>query len=84
MQVFTCFRNFVDKLDKIIDTLSAQAVTLERLTITVEEHVSRTNKLEDIVLPIQREFNYMKGAILFIGFLATLAAIYEALSLWKH
>lgn len=83
----TCSANFVvdQKLDKIIDTLGTQAVTLERLTVTVEEHVSRTNKLENIVLPIQQKINYVEGALKLVGFLALLGTIAEGVASWiKH
>jgi len=69
------------KLDKIVDTLGKQAVTLERLTVTVEDHVQRSNKLEGILLPIQKKVNYAEGAFKLIGFLATLAGLIEA-ALW--
>lgn len=70
------------KIDKIVDTLGKQAVTLERLTVTVEDHVMRTNELQAIVLPMQRKFNYIEGILKFIGFIGILAAIYEAVMLW--
>ena len=72
------------KLDKISDTLSGQAVTLERLTVTVEQHTKRSDMLEAIVLPLQRKANYIEGALKLVGFLATCAAIYEAISWSIH
>ena len=73
------------KLDNIVETLGKQAVTLERLTVTVEDHVKRTNKLEEIVLPIQRKMNYIEGVFKFVGFLAVLGAIAEGVASWiKH
>lgn len=73
------------KLDKIVDTLGQQAVTLERLTVTVEDHVRRTNILEEEIKPIKKHVWMINGALKFIGLLSLLAGLAEALSVWaKH
>jgi hypothetical protein len=73
------------KLDKIVDTLGQQAVTLERLTVTVEDHVRRTNIIEEDIKPIKKHVSMVEGALKFIGFLGIIAGIAEALALWiKH
>lgn len=74
----------MDKLDKISDTLVKQEINLARLTVSVEEHVRRSNALEEIVLPIQRKINYVEGALKFIGFLGILAGIAEVFLWLKH
>lgn len=77
------------KLDKIVDTLGQQAVTLERLTVTVEEHVKRSNMQEAAIAatnkriePLEKHQWMVKGASKLIGTLALLAAIAEALAIW--
>lgn len=70
------------KLDKIVDTLGQQAITLERLTVTVEDHVRRTNILEADIAPIKRHVWMVNGALKLIGLLATFAAIAEGLAVW--
>ena len=73
------------KLDKIVDTLGQQAVTLERLTVTVEDHVRRTNILEADMAPIKRHVWMVNGALKLIGLMGLLAAIAEGLAAWlKH
>ena len=73
------------KLDKIADTLTTQAVTLERLTVTVEDHVRRTNILEEDIKPIKKHVWMVNGALKLIGVVAMLAAIVEVLVIWiKH
>ncbi len=73
------------KLDKIVDTLGQQAVTLERLTVTVEDHVRRTNILEADIAPIKRHVWMVNGALKLIGLLGILAAIAEGITSWvKH
>jgi hypothetical protein len=70
------------KLDKIVDTLGQQAVTLERLTVTVEDHVRRTNILEEDIKPIKKHVWMINGALKLIGLLGLLSAIAEGLALW--
>lgn len=73
------------KLDKIVDTLGQQAVTLERLTVTVEDHVRRTNILEEDIKPIKKHVWMVSGALKLIGLMATVAAIAEGIAICiKH
>lgn len=73
------------KLDKIVDTLGQQAITLERLTVTVEDHVRRTNILEEDIKPLKRHVWMVNGALKFTGLLGILAAIAEGITIWiKH
>lgn len=69
------------KLDKIIDVQGEQAVTLARLTVSVEEHVRRTNILEDDMGPIKDHVSMVNGALKLIGVLGILAGIAEAIIL---
>jgi len=70
------------KLDKIADTLTMQAVTLERLTVTVEDHVRRTNILEADIAPIKKHVWMVNGGLKLIGIMTMLAGIAEVLILW--
>lgn len=72
------------KLDRVSDTLSGQAVTLARNTVSLEDHVRRTNLLEARVEPLtvahQRWVGAGKafavvGAV--IGVLSSLVAVTE-------
>ncbi len=73
------------KLDKIVETLGEQAVTLGRLTVSVEEHVRRTNLLEEDIKPIKSHVAMVQGALKLVGFLSVLAAIAEGVAAWiKH
>lgn len=81
--------NIDQKLDKIVDTLGQQAVTLERLTVTVEEHVRRSNLQEAAIEatnrriePLEKHQWMVKGGVKLIGLLALLAGIGECLALW--
>ena len=68
-----------DKLDKIIDVQSNQAKTLERLTVTVEDHVRRTSILEEDVRPIKKHVAMVEGALKLIAMLGMLATILETI-----
>lgn len=72
------------KLDKISDTLTTQAITLERLTVTVEDHVRRTNILEADIVPIKKHVWMVNGALKLIGLLSMLAGIVEAFIWMRH
>lgn len=81
--------NSDQKLDKIVDTLGAQAVTLERLTVTVEEHVKRSNMQEAAIAatnkriePLEKHQWMVKGGVKLIGLMALLAGIAEGLAIW--
>lgn len=69
-------------LAKIDDRQDSQASTLVRLTTTVEDHVRRTNLLEEDIKPIRAHVNFMTmggkvllGAITVIGFLRSISII---------
>lgn len=68
-----------DKLEKIEGHIGTQAVTLERLTVSVEEHVRRTNLLESKVEPLEKHVSMMNGALRLISILGVVAAIAEAI-----
>lgn len=72
------------KIDAIVDTLGKQAVTLERLTVTVEDHVRRTNLLEADVRPIKKHVTMVEGVIRFITIMGIVAGIIEAIVLWTR
>lgn len=67
------------KLDKMEDTMVKQEVNLGKLSVSVEEHVKRSNMLEDAIRPIQKHVSMVEGAIKLITLLGVLVAIIEAL-----
>lgn len=67
------------KLDKIEATLVAQEVHLGKLTVSVEDHVKRSNLLEDALRPVEKHVAMVEGALKLIALLGLLAAIIEAL-----
>ena len=67
------------KLDKVEEHIGSQAVTLARLTVSVEDHVKRTNILESELKPISKHVNMVEGAMKLLGAVAILATIVEAI-----
>lgn len=72
-------RNDDDKLDKILENISRIDVTLARQNVTLEEHVRRTELLEDQVRPIGHKIAMFEGALKLLGVLGILAAIVEGI-----
>lgn len=67
------------KLDDMADHIGEINVTLGSQRVSLEEHIRRTQLLEDMVLPIHKRVYMAQGALAFIGVLATLIGIYAAL-----
>lgn len=78
----TKFKRIEDKLDKIVDTQTTQAVTLARLTTSVEDHIKRTNILEEKVEPISKHVSMVEGAAKLIALVGILATIIEAIHMF--
>lgn len=71
-----------NKIDKIESHMGKQEVNLARLTVSVEEHVKRSNLLEKKMEPLEDHVNLMNAVIKILVFLGTLAAILEAAHLY--
>ena len=63
------------KLDKIADIQLDQAKLLERNTVTLEEHVRRTNILESKLEPVEKHVTMVNGVFKALGIVATLVGI---------
>lgn len=68
-----------DKVDKIVDKLGHIDVTLVRQNLTLEEHIKRTELLEEIVEPIRAKITMAEGALKLLGLLAVLIALSEGI-----
>lgn len=69
----------LDKLDKIETTMVKQEINLARLTVSVEEHVKRTNMLEEDLKPVKRHIAMVEGALKLIALSGIMASIIEAI-----
>lgn len=64
-----------DKIDKITDHMSAIDVTLTAQHVTLQEHIKRTEILENEMKPIQRRMDMVQGAIALIALIGTIIGI---------
>lgn len=67
-----------DKLDKISDHISDINITLAKQSVILEEHVKRTNLLEEKIKPIERHVVMANGALKLIAALSMIACMAEA------
>lgn len=67
-------------IEKIDARGDEQAKVLERLTTTVEEHVRRTNILEEKMERIEEHVTMVRGVGKFIILIPILASIYKLFS----
>ena len=73
------------KFDKVIETANHQEVHLGKLTVSVEDHIQRTNILQDeqkeikkTIVPIQKHVSMVNGALKLIGLGGIIATIVMA------
>ena len=71
-----------DKMDKILDRLNSIDITLAKQEISLSQHISRTELLEEQVKPLQERMLELKGAINLIKIVALLASIVEVIRLF--
>jgi len=71
----------MDKLDKIADDITAIKVTLAVNTASLEEHVKRTNLLEDSLKPIHGHITRVEGAVKLVVALSAIAAFLKTMGL---
>lgn len=68
-----------DKLDHIADRLSSIDVTLGKQSVILDEHIKRTQLLEDRVEPIEKRMHMVQGIIALITLLAIIGAGLEVI-----
>jgi len=64
-----------DKLDKIADTLTDHAVTHARNTTSLEDHIRRTELLEEALKPLKQTDTILRACLKGLAALATLLTI---------
>jgi hypothetical protein len=66
-----------EKIDKIVDKITDIDVTLGKQSVILEEHVRRTNLLENKLEPIEKHVHMIQGALKFLGLISIFIAIIE-------
>jgi archaellum component FlaC len=72
------------KLDKILNDVGEIKVVQAAQHVTLQEHIRRTELLEEDIKPIKKHVNMVEGALKFIGLMGILAGIYEAITWMRH
>ena len=70
---------FFNKIEKIDERLSNIDVSLVRQTVSLEEHVRRTNLLENEIRPIKRHVLMVEASLKVVGLLSIILGIAAAL-----
>jgi hypothetical protein len=71
---------YEEKLDKITEQISEINITLARNTVSLEEHIKRTNILENKLEPVEKHVVMVNGVIKFLLGLAALSALFKLLN----
>lgn len=64
-----------DKLDIVSDKIASIDKTLAAQHVSLQEHIRRTNILENKLEPVERHVTMINGVLKAIGLLATIATI---------
>lgn len=73
-----------NKIDKMDERLNNIDTSLVRQTVSLEEHVKRTNLLEDEIKPIKKHIYFVNAVFRIIGLLSTISGIIvAAYEIWK-
>lgn len=73
-----------EKIDKIDDRLNNIDVSLVRQTVSLEEHIRRTNLLEEEIKPVKRHVLMVEAIFKIIGVLSVCISVFVKLyEIWK-
>jgi hypothetical protein len=65
------------KIDKIQEHIVGIDITLAKQHVSLDEHVRRTNLLEEQLRPVEQHVTMVSGVIKLLGALALMATIYS-------
>lgn len=65
-----------EKLEVVVEKIHAIDKTMERNTASLEEHVKRTNLLEEKLTPVEDHVKAVNAVLKFIGALSILAGLF--------
>lgn len=77
-------RRLEDKLDKVSDSISSIDVTLGKQSVSLEEHIRRTELLEERMKPVEAHVIFISGMTKLILAIATVAGAVAAILEWLH
>lgn len=74
------FKRLEDKLDKLDERLDNIDKTMIRNTVSLEDHIRRTEILEEKIDPIEKQISQVQGALKFTGIVALIAGLIASLA----
>lgn len=77
------YKRLEDKLDKVMDMQGEMNVTLAKQSVILEEHVKRTNILEEKLAPVEKHVSLMKSLMKIGGMALTGDFAMKLLQYWK-
>lgn len=72
-------KNLEDKIDSISEKITNIDVTLAKQSVVLEEHIRRTNLLEEKLAPVEKHVHMVNGALKAIGFIAIALGVVEGI-----
>lgn len=67
------------KIDIISEKITNIDVTLGKQSVILDEHIRRTNILEEKLAPVEKHVHMVNGALKLIGFIALFVGIIQGL-----
>lgn len=68
------------KIDKVVGHISSIDSTLAANTVSLVDHIRRTELLEADVAPLKKDRNMVYGALKFVGLIATICVCIEGIT----
>lgn len=68
-----------DKIDIISEKITSIDVTLAKQSTILDEHIRRTNLLEEKLAPIEKHVHMVNGALKTVGFMAIVLGVIEGI-----
>lgn len=68
-----------DKIDRMSDKITSIDVTLAKQSVILEEHVKRSNLLEEKMEPLEKHVHMVNGVSKFLVLVGVLVAVIEGI-----
>jgi len=79
-KVDECLYKLEGKIDTLTEKFEEMNVTLARQNVTLDDHIRRTELLEEAIGPLQAQHHQLMGALKLLGVIAAIAGILEAIA----
>jgi hypothetical protein len=72
------------KIDKVFEKIASIDVTLAKQHVSIDEHIRRTNILENDIRPIKAHVNRVEGALKVLGASSVIGALIKLCMVMMH